>query len=294
MPAEVDAVTPTGRELVLTLSCLEQPGIVHAVSGFLLEHSGNICESQQFDDRGNDHFFMRVQFRVEDPVVDLESLRAGFAPVAQRFGIVWDLNVVGLPTRTLLMVSRFGHCLNDLLFRQRIGALDIEIPAIVSNHREYEALATSYGIPFHHIPVSPDTKPQAEEDLMAVVEAYDIDLVVLARYMQVLSDDLCKRLEGRAINIHHSFLPSFKGARPHWQAHDRGVKLIGATAHYVTADLDEGPIIEQEVARVDHAMAPEDLVAIGRDVEAQVLARAVSWHSQHRVLLNGRRTVVFR
>ncbi|HEX2176355.1 MAG TPA: formyltetrahydrofolate deformylase [Nocardioidaceae bacterium] len=293
MPRPSD-VTARSHEFVITLSCMEQPGIVHAVSSFLLEHSGNICESQQFDDRRDHRFFMRVQFDVRDPDVRVEDLRAGFARVADAFRMSWNLQVAGAPTRTLLMVSRFGHCLNDLLFRHRIGALNIEIPAIVSNHREYEALATSYDIPFHHVPVTADTKPEAEEALMDLVDAYEIDLVVLARYMQVLSNDLCKKLEGRAINIHHSFLPSFKGARPHRQAHDRGVKLIGATAHYVTADLDEGPIIEQDVARVDHAMAPDDLVAVGRDVEAQVLARAVSWHSQHRVLLNGARTVVFR
>jgi formyltetrahydrofolate deformylase len=293
MSGHADAPRPP-REFVLTASCLEQPGIVHAITAFLLEHSGNICESQQFDDRGDNRFFMRVQFEVSDPHLDLDALRAGFAPVADAFSIAWGLHPVRAPTRTLLMVSRFGHCLNDLLFRHRIGALDIEIPAIVSNHRDHEALAASHDIPFHHIPVRPQTKPQAEEALMELVEGYAADLVVLARYMQVLSDDLCKELEGRAINIHHSFLPGFKGARPHWQAHDRGVKLIGATAHYVTPDLDEGPIIEQDVARVHHAMAPEDLVAVGRDIEAQVLARAVAWHSQHRVLLNGNRTVVFR
>jgi formyltetrahydrofolate deformylase len=294
MPGHSDVVPPRTCEFILTLSCLEQPGIVHAVTAFLLEHSGNICESQQFDDRPDNRFFMRVQFDVSDPDIDLDTLRAGFRPVAAAYSISWDLQATGTPTRTLLMVSRFGHCLNDLLFRQNIGALNIEIPAIVSNHRDHEGLARSYGIPFHHIPVTADTKPQAEQALMELVEAHDVDLVVLARYMQVLSDDLCKRLEGRAINIHHSFLPGFKGARPHWQAHDRGVKLIGATAHYVTADLDEGPIIEQDVARVDHAMTPEDLVAVGRDVEAQVLARAVSWHSQRRILLNGQRSVVFR
>jgi formyltetrahydrofolate deformylase len=291
----VDSYAPTApREFVLTASCLEQPGIVHAVSSFLLDQCGDIRESQQFDDRRDNRFFMRVQFEVSDPHLELETLRAGFAPVADAFTMSWGLHPVSVRTRTLLMVSRFGHCLNDLLFRHRIGALDIEIPVIVSNHRDHEGLARAYDIPFHHIPVSLETKPKAEEALMELVEEHDIDLVVLARYMQVLSDDLCKKLEGRAINIHHSFLPGFKGARPHWQAHDRGVKLIGATAHYVTADLDEGPIIEQDVARVHHAMAPEDLVAVGRDIEAQVLARAVSWHSQHRVLLNGSRTVVFR
>jgi formyltetrahydrofolate deformylase len=281
-------------EFVLTVTCLDQAGIVHAVSSFLVAHSGNIRQSQQFDDRLEGRFFMRVQFDVTDPAVGLEQLRAGFASVAEMYQISWSLQDATRPTRTLLMVSKFGHCLNDLLFRHRIGALNIEIPAIVSNHRDFESLAESYGIPFRHIPVTADTKPAAEAALLDLVEELDVELVVLARYMQVLSNDLCKRLEGRAINIHHSFLPSFKGARPYVQAHERGVKLIGATAHYVTPDLDEGPIIEQEVARVDHSLEPDELVASGRDVEAQVLARAVAWHSQHRVLVNGNRTVVFK
>ena len=283
-----------GREFVLTLSCPDQAGLVHAVATFLLSHSGNILESQQFDDRLQDRFFMRVHFEVSHPAVSLQGLRTGFGPVAEAYRINWQLHDASTPTRTLIMVSKFGHCLNDLLFRRSTGALNIEIPAIVSNHREFESLAESYGIPFHHIPVTPDTKAEAEARLLELVDELDVDLVVLARYMQILSDDLCKQLDGRAINIHHSFLPSFKGARPYVQAHRRGVKLVGATAHYVTSDLDEGPIIEQEVVRVDHSRTPDELVAMGRDVEAQVLARAIAWHTQSRVLVNGRCTVVFR
>lgn len=283
-----------GREFVLTLSCPDRAGLVHAVTTYLVNHSGNILESQQFDDRLEDRFFMRVHFDAVDPAVSLEDLRTGFGPVAEAFRITWQLHDVTTPTRTLIMVSKFGHCLNDLLFRKSTGALNIEIPAIVSNHRDLEPLAQNYGIPFHHIPVTAQTKPEAEAQLLRLVDELDIDLVVLARYMQILSDDLCKQLDGRAINIHHSFLPSFKGARPYVQAHERGVKLVGATAHYVTADLDEGPIIEQDVVRVDHSRDPDELVTIGRDVEAQALARAVEWHSQSRVLVNGHRTVVFR
>jgi formyltetrahydrofolate deformylase len=264
------------------------------VSGFLVRNSGNILESQQFDDRLQDRFFMRVHFDVSDPDTGLEQLRYRFGPVAEAYGITWSLRDASTPARTLIMVSRFGHCLNDLLFRCRTGALNIEVPAIVSNHRDFEALAESYGIPFHHIPVTRDTKPEAEARLLKLVRELDVDLVVLARYMQVLSDDLCKELEGRAINIHHSFLPSFKGAKPYQQAYERGVKLVGATAHYVTPDLDEGQIIEQDVVRVDHSLAPDDLVTVGRDVEAQVLAHAVKWHTESRVMVDGNRTVVFR
>ncbi|TLS45417.1 formyltetrahydrofolate deformylase [Streptomyces montanus] len=283
-----------GREFVLTLSCPDQAGLVHAVSGFLVAHSGNILESQQFDDRLQGRFFMRVHFDVADPETSLEHLRADFAPVAEAYRIDWRLHDAAAPTRTLIMVSKYGHCLNDLLFRKSTGALNIEIPAIVSNHRDFESLARSQGIPFHHIPVTPHSKAEAEAELLELVERFEIDLVVLARYMQILSDDLCKRLEGRAINIHHSFLPSFKGARPYLQAHQRGVKLVGATAHYVTPDLDEGPIIEQDVVRVDHSHDPDQLVTLGRDVEARALARAVQWHSESRILLNGQHTVVFR
>ncbi|MDJ0341002.1 formyltetrahydrofolate deformylase [Streptomyces sp. H10-C2] len=283
-----------GREFVLTLSCPDRAGLVHAVSGFLVQHSGNILESQQFDDRLQDRFFMRVHFDVSDPNTGLEELRYGFGPVAEAYQISWKLHDASTPTRTLIMVSKFGHCLNDLLFRMRTGALNIEIPAIVSNHPDFRPLAESYGIPFHHIPVTAQTKTDAESRLLELVDALGVDLVVLARYMQILSDDLCKQLEGRAINIHHSFLPSFKGAGPYVQAHVRGVKLVGATAHYVTSDLDEGPIIEQDVVRVDHSRDPDELVTVGRDVEAQVLARAVEWHTESRVMVNGYRTVVFR
>lgn len=283
-----------GREYVLTLSCPDTAGLVHAVSGFLVRNSGNILESQQFDDRQQGRFFMRVHFDVSDPDVGREDLRHRFGPVAEAHGISWTLRDAATPTRTLILVSRFGHCLNDLLFRCRTGALNIEIPAIVSNHRDFELLARTYGIPFHHIPVTKDTKPEAEARLLGLVRELDVDLVVLARYMQVLSDDLCKELEGRAINIHHSFLPSFKGARPYGQAYERGVKLVGATAHYVTPDLDEGQIIEQDVVRVDHSLDPDDLVTVGRDVEAQVLAHAVKWHTESRVMVDGNRTVVFR
>ncbi|MEU0966745.1 formyltetrahydrofolate deformylase [Streptomyces sp. NPDC005917] len=283
-----------GHEFVLTLSCPDRAGLVHAVTGYLVRHSGNILESQQFDDRLQNRFFMRVHFEVPDGAVSLRDLRTGFAPVAEAHHISWRLHDASTPTRTLVMVSKFGHCLNDLLFRRSTGSLNIEIPAIVSNHRDFEPLARNYGIPFHHIPVTPDTKAEAEARLLRLVDELGIGLVVLARYMQILSDDLCKQLDGRAINIHHSFLPSFKGARPYVQAHRRGVKLVGATAHYVTPDLDEGPIIEQDVVRVTHSHAPDELVALGRDVEAQVLARAVRWHSESRVLVNGHCTVVFR
>ncbi|QNP74657.1 formyltetrahydrofolate deformylase [Streptomyces roseirectus] len=286
--------TQSGREFVLTVSCPDSAGLVHAVSGFLVRNSGNILESQQFDDRLKGRFFMRVHFDVSDPATDLEQLCFRFGPVAQAYHITWTLRDAATPTRTLIMVSKFGHCLNDLLFRSRSGALNISIPAIVSNHRDFEGLAESYGIPFHHIPVTKETKPEAEARLLDLVRELDVDLVVLARYMQVLSDDLCKELEGRAINIHHSFLPSFKGAKPYDQAHMRGVKLVGATAHYVTSDLDEGQIIEQDVIRVDHSLAPGDLVTVGRDVEAQVLAHAVKWHCESRVMVDGNRTVVFR
>ncbi|PUA82571.1 formyltetrahydrofolate deformylase [Nocardioides currus] len=280
-------------EFVLILSCPDRPGIVHAVSGFLVERAGNIVESQQFGDQLTDRFFMRIDFEIDGPAT-AESLRADFAGVAGRFDMDFELWTAQAPYRTLIMVSRQLHCLNDLLFRASTGALQIEIPAVVSNHRDAEPLVRSYGLDFHHVPVTPETKTDAEKRLMELVDGTGAHLVVLARYMQVLSDDLCRQLSGRAINIHHSFLPSFKGAKPYHQAFDRGVKLVGATAHYVTADLDEGPIIEQDVIRVDHTYDQDQLVAAGRDVEAQVLSRAVRWHAQSRVLLNGERTVVFR
>ncbi|MCW2794536.1 formyltetrahydrofolate deformylase [Nocardioides sp.] len=287
-----DVTAPSG-DFVLILSGPDRPGIVHAVSGFLVRHGGNIIESQQFGDRRVGRFFMRIDFEVVE-VVDAPTLRADFAPVAEEFALDFELWEAAAPYRTLIMVSKHLHCLNDLLFRASTGSLQIEIPAVVSNHPDAEALVRSYGLDFHHVPVTPDTKPQAEAELMRLVDDLGIHLVVLARYMQVLSDDLCRGLSGRAINIHHSFLPSFKGAKPYHQAFDRGVKLVGATAHYVTGDLDEGPIIEQDVMRVDHGYDQEQLVSAGRDVESQVLSRAVRWHSQSRVLLNGNRTVVFR
>ncbi len=293
-PASSEAQTATPREFVLTLDCPQEPGLVHAVTGFLIQNSGDILESQQLDDRLTGRFFLRLHFATSDPAVSLEQLRREFQEVASLRAMNWHLWDAHAPYRTLLMVSKFGHCLNDLLFRWKSGALQVEIPAVVSNHRDLEPLVRSYGIDFHHIPVSAETKPEGEAGVLELVDELDIDLVVLARYMQVLSDDLCKRLEGRAINIHHSFLPSFKGAKPYHQAHARGVKLVGATAHYVTADLDEGPIIEQDVVRVDHSLDPAAMTSAGRDVEAQVLARAVRWHSEHRVLLDRKHTVVFR
>ncbi|MBA3524438.1 MAG: formyltetrahydrofolate deformylase [Geodermatophilaceae bacterium] len=281
-------------DLVLVLSCPDQPGIVHAVAGFLVAHGANIVQSQQFGDRQSESFFMRVQFALRSDEVDgaVPRLSAAFTDVAARFAMIWRLVDGAYRPRVLIMVSRFGHCLNDLLYRASVGALAVDVVAIVSNHTDFTRLAATYDVPFHHIPVTADTKHRAEQGLLALVADLDVDLVVLARYMQVLSDGLCARLEGRAINIHHSMLPSFKGARPYHQAHARGVKLIGATAHYVTATLDEGPIIEQEVARVTHAMSAEEVTALGRDVECQALARAVRWHAENRILLNGQRTVV--
>ncbi|MDQ6851836.1 MAG: formyltetrahydrofolate deformylase [Actinomycetota bacterium] len=281
-------------EYVLTIVCPDRPGIVFAVASFLVHSSGNILESQQYDDRLEQRFFMRVHFEIYDAAMTLDRLRSSFAPVAEASQMSWEMWTADAKYRTLVMVSKEGHCLNDLLYRQSTGALSIEIPAIVSNHTDLERLAKSYGIPFHHIPVSAASKSDAESELMSLVHSLGIHLVVLARYMQVLSDEVCESLEGRAINIHHSFLPSFKGARPYQQAFERGVKLIGATAHYVSPDLDEGPIIEQDVIRVDHSLSGTQLVAAGRDVESQVLSRAVRWHAETRVLLNGNRTVVFR
>jgi len=285
-------IEPLG-DFVLTLSCADRPGIVHAVATFLMEHGGNIRESQQFGDQEHGRFFMRIDFETARST-DAESLHAAFASVAERFAMTYELWAARAPYRTLIMVSKQLHCLNDLLFRTKTGDLQIEVPLVISNHRDAEPLVKSYGLEFEHVPVTPDTKAEAEARLMQRVEELDIDLVVLARYMQILSDDLCRHLSGRAINIHHSFLPSFKGAKPYHQAFERGVKLIGATAHYVTGDLDEGPIIEQDITRVDHTLSPDQLVTAGADVEAQVLSRAVRWHSQTRVLPNGHRTVVFR
>ena len=296
-------------EYVLTLSCPDGRGIVAAVANLLAGHGCTITESQQYGDSYAGRFFLRTQFAAESdggrPPVGADTLRAAFAQMAAGFGATlgaggdgaafdWQLWDLGRRPRMLVMVSKFGHCLNDLLYRWRSGHLAVDIAGIVSNHPDLEFLASSYGLDFHHLPVTPETKRDQEQRLLELVDAADVDLVVLARYMQVLSEDLCAKMSGRIINIHHSFLPSFKGARPYHQAHARGVKLVGATAHYVTADLDEGPIIEQEVARVDHTHRPDQLTALGRDLEAVALARAVNWHAEHRILLNGSKTVVFR
>jgi formyltetrahydrofolate deformylase len=285
--------TAPGREYVLTLSCPDKPGIVYAVSSFLVQHSANILASQQFGESPDGRFFMRVHFSVPSPGQSLADLERGFSWVAEAFHMAWQLHDQAARVRTLIMVSRLGHCLNDLLFRWKTGSLPVDVVGVVSNHRDFEELAASYRIPFHHVPVTPAAKAAAESRLLEVIDGAAVDLIVLARYMQILSGEVCKRMEGRMINIHHSFLPSFKGAKPYHQAHARGVKLVGATAHYVTPDLDEGPIIEQDVIRVNHTLSPDRLAEAGRDVEAQVLARAVTWHAEHRVLLNGDRTVVF-
>lgn len=288
----------TAADYVLTLDCPETRGIVHAVSGFLLEQGCDILESKQFDSQDDGHFFMRLHFASSGDSpggpATLDSLREAFDPVAEQFGMQWHLRAAGTKCRVLIMVSKFEHCLNDLLFRARIGELPIDIVGVVSNHQDHRGIVEWHGIPFFHVPVTAETKPAAEESLMELVGRLDVELVVLARYMQVLSDDLTRRLDGRAINIHHSFLPSFKGAKPYHQAHARGVKTVGATAHYVNAELDEGPIISQQVVEVDHTYTAEDLVAAGRDTERKALSNAVRWHCEGRVFLQGNRTVVLK
>lgn len=277
---------------VLTIACPDRMGIVADVSRFLFDHGCNIVDSSQYGDSGNGRFFLRIHFTSEAGA-DIETLRREFGPIIEKFAMDATLYDAARKTRTLILVSRFGHCLVDLLYRQRIGALPIDVPLIVSNHRDFEDVAAANGIPFRYMPMTEDNKSAQEAALLKIVENEKIDLVVLARYMQVLSSEMCRRMPGRIINIHHSFLPGFKGARPYHRAHERGVKLIGATAHYVTADLDEGPIIEQEVERVTHALSADEFVAAGRDIESRVLARAVKWHAEHRILINGKRTVVF-
>ena len=277
---------------ILTVQCPSRRGIVAAIAGFLAENGCNITDSAQFDDPQTGRFFMRTAFRSETGVT-LEVLKAGYAAIADEFEMEFAFHDSAHRTKVLLMVSNFGHCLNDLLYRWRIGALPIDIVGVVSNHLTYQKLVVNHDIKFHHIKVTRENKPAAEAQLMEVVEDSDAELVVLARYMQILSDAVCVRMAGRVMNIHHSFLPSFKGANPYKQAFERGVKLIGATAHYVTADLDEGPIIEQDTVRVTHAQSPDDYVSLGRDVEAQVLARAIHAHIHQRVFLNGTKTVVF-
>ena len=277
---------------VLTVTCLSTRGIVAAISGFLADQGCNITDSAQFDDMGTGQFFMRVTFAPETGA-SLAALTGAFAAIAEPFGMDWAIHDAAHRVKVLLMVSNFGHCLNDLLYRWRIGALPIEIVGVVSNHLTYQKVVVNHDIPFHLIKVTKENKPEAEARLLSLVEETGAELVVLARYMQVLSDALCRKMAGRIINIHHSFLPSFKGANPYKQAFTRGVKLIGATAHYVTADLDEGPIIEQDTVRITHAQSPEDYVSLGRDVEAAVLSRAIHAHIHHRVFLNGNKTVVF-
>jgi formyltetrahydrofolate deformylase len=280
--------------VILTLSCPDAPGIVAQVSGFIASQGLNIVESAQFFDRTTGDFFMRVVTEGDDAAQRSDALAEAFRPIAEARGMRFRLVDRAARTRTLIMVSRFGHCLNDLLFRHSIGALPIEIPLVVSNHWDSYQRVAAMGIPYHHVPVTKANKAQQEARLAELVEEHRIDLIVLARYMQVLSPEMCRAYSGRIINIHHSFLPSFKGAKPYHQAHARGVKLIGATAHYVTEDLDEGPIIEQDAVRADHSVDPDELAATGRDVEAVVLARALRYHCEHRVLLNGHKTVVFR
>lgn len=285
------------EDFILTLSCPDKPGIVHAVTGFLAQNNLNILDSAQFGDPTSKKFFMRVHFKPTDAtsseINSVEKLNDGFASIAQSFAMDYELNSTARKTRVLIMVSKIGHCLNDLLFRQSTDKLAIDIPLIVSNHPDYEPLAATYKIPFHHLPVTAATKQQQETQILELVKEHNIDLIVLARYMQVLSPTICTAMSGKIINIHHSFLPSFKGAKPYHQAYDRGVKIVGATAHFVTSDLDEGPIIEQNVVRVNHGLSPKELTAEGSNVESNVLAAAVKFFSERRVLLNGHKTVVF-
>lgn len=281
------------RHFTLTLRCPERAGIVHAVTSFLVDRGCDIVEHQQFDDDVRGDLFLRTAFSCASDEVGADELTREFAAVAREFSMEFGLWDERRP-RIIVMVSKAGHCLNDLLFRWRAGNLGGEIAAVVSNHDDLRPMAEAAGLDFVHVPVAAEAKPAAERRLLELVEEYQADLVVLARYMQVLSNDLCAKLEGRVINIHHSFLPGFKGAKPYHQAYDRGVKYVGATAHYVTPDLDEGPIIEQEVLRVDHSFDPGALATVGRDAEALALSRAVRWHCEHRVLLNGNSTVVFR
>jgi formyltetrahydrofolate deformylase len=282
-----------GREFVLTVSCPDRRGIVHAVSGVMLELSMTILDSQQFADFTSGEFHLRMHLAREGDPLPVSDLDAAMAPVVASFAMTYAVHDLSQPRRVLVMVSQQGHCLNDLLFRVESGALPVELVAIVSNHEDFRALAEWHRVPFHHVPVTSETKPAAEAELLRLYRHYDADTIALARYMQILSAGLCAELPGRIINIHHSLLPSFKGAKPYTQAHDRGVKVIGATAHYVTADLDEGPIIEQDFRRVDHRMSPAELAAAGQELEAMAFARALRWHAEHRVVLRGRRTIVF-
>ncbi len=297
MRSAADQPAAVVRQLVLTLSCPDRPGIVHAVAAYLHGSGCNILDSQQFADVPANRFFMRVQVEVLGSAPpDGAALRAGFLPIADEFGMDWEVHDLGIRPRVLIMVSKEGHCLNDLLYRREAEALAIDVPLVVGNHPDLARLAAGHGVPFEHVPVGTDpaARAEAEAKLLDLVSAHRIDFVVLARYMRILSAQVCEKLAGRIINIHHSFLPSFRGARPYQQAWEYGVKVIGATAHYVTAELDEGPVIEQEVARVEHNASPAQLAALGRDTERVALARAVRWHAEHRILLHGRRTVIFK
>ncbi|GAB3753997.1 formyltetrahydrofolate deformylase [Zhihengliuella somnathii] len=284
------------HDYVLTFDSPEEPGIVHALTGVLLEQGGDIVELKTFDDPRSQHFFARVHFTIGngDPAAAAAGVREGIGTLAERTGARWEVRPAGEKRRVLIMVSKYDHCLNDLLYRARIGELPVEIVAVVSNHKDHQRSVEWHGIPFYHIPVTPDTKAEAEQRLLDLTDRFEVDLVVLARYMQVLSDSLATKMEGRIINIHHSFLPSFKGAKPYHQAFERGVKTVGATAHYVNSELDEGPIIAQQVQQVDHSFGPEDLVAAGRDTERKALSDAVRWHCEGRVALHEGRTVILR
>lgn len=288
-----EKMSTTTNDYILILTCPDRPGIVHDVSGFIVGAGGNIIDSAQFGDAATDLFCMRIRFAVDSHGSDAEALRERFAEIAQRHAMQWQIHDCQRRPRVLLLVSKFDHCLIDLLYRRRIGELRIDVPAVISNHRDAYQLVASHDIPFHHFPVTAETKKAQEQSIREVIEGEAIDFVVLARYMQILSTEFCEDFAGRVINIHHSFLPGFKGARPYHQAHARGVKLIGATAHYATADLDEGPIIEQDVYRVTHAQTAEELARVGRDIETRVLARAVRYQAEHRVVQNGNKTIVF-
>ncbi|MFV3075644.1 formyltetrahydrofolate deformylase [Niveispirillum fermenti] len=289
------SVTGEKGPYVLVVRCPDRKGIVAAVSTYLARHDASITESNHFNDAINDLFFMRTVFRADGPEFpDLAALKEGFAPIAAAHDMRWELHDMGVKPKVVIAVSKFGHCLYDLLHRQRSGILRMDIPAVVSNHDDMRSFVEWSGIPYHHLPVGRDNKAEQEARFTQIIKDSGADLVVLARYMQILSPEFCDVLEGRCINIHHSFLPSFKGAKPYHQAHDRGVKIIGATAHFVTRALDEGPIIEQDIQRVDHSHTPDDLVNMGRDVECAVLARAVKWQLEHRIIMDGKRTVIFR
>lgn len=281
------------KEIVLKFSCEDQPGIVASVAALFAAQGFNIRESQQFEDVEQRRFFMRTVLDATGQELSLDEIKAAFLPVAKRYQMQWELVDAHERLKVLVAVSQWDHCLHNLLNAWKQGILPVDIVGVVSNHPDLQALVEWYQLPFHHLPITPETKPQQETQILSLMEQTRAQCLVLARYMQILSADMCQALAGRAINIHHSFLPGFKGARPYYQAYDRGVKLIGATAHYVTADLDEGPIIEQAVERVSHVNTPEELTAIGRDIEASVLNRALRWHAEHRVLLNGQKTVVF-